>query len=165
MNNKTKLSQSTAILLERARRFDISDLVILEAVRSGDAAQLRKAEAQYYDYDEFLEYATQSGEDIIQAVTDGYQMKFNTPGGVQGWLGEKWGLNPDKDFKVSPGKLTGLLLFDHQVAQLRDTLAVNWAVLDADMNEITLGTCRKYTGALVASDLRMVTLVIRALID
>ncbi|WP_409343571.1 hypothetical protein [Paenibacillus sp. MBLB4367] len=133
MSIRAKLSQNTAILLERARRFGIADEVLLAGVSSGDTGPLQAAAAQYYSYDEFYTYAETHGEQLADAIRSGYRMKFNTPGGVQLWLKERLGLEAGADFQTPvTGKVEGLLLSNAQADLLRETLAVNWVMLEAE---------------------------------
>jgi|GEM_PF-1578226 len=133
MGNRAKLSQNTAILLERARRFGVSDDVLLTCITSGDTAPLRIAEAQYYSYEGFVTYAEEHGELLEDAVKHGYRIKFSTPGGVQLWLQERFGLEAGKDFEgvMGTGRIDGLKLGNEQLRQLSATVADNWVFLEA----------------------------------
>lgn len=124
----TKLSQHTAILLERARRAGISDDVLLQCIASGDTAPLKIAEDEHYPYDEFVSYAAAHGESLEQAIQEGYRMTFNTFRGLQVWLKEKFGVEEGRDFTASEGRLLGLKLAAVDTEIVKHTLAANWIV-------------------------------------
>ncbi|MBY0123518.1 hypothetical protein [Bacillus sp. S/N-304-OC-R1] len=136
MSETAKLSQWTAILLERVRRFGLSDEVLLACSAAGDVTPLKIAEEQYYSYDEFFTYAKAHGEDLEAAIQNGYKMKFNTSGGIQTWLKERFELVPDRDYNFIPGKLTNITLKAAEAKILFNVLAGNWVMLiGADNNE------------------------------
>lgn len=131
MSTTTKLSQHTAILLERARRFGITDETLLAGLAAGDTAVLRPAVGEWYSYDEFYSYADQQGETLEEAIRSGYRMKFNTLGGVQLWLQHRFGLEAGVDYEVPEhGRVNGLKLPAVEVELLRSTLAPNWVILE-----------------------------------
>ncbi|WNS75138.1 hypothetical protein RRV45_20020 [Bacillus sp. DTU_2020_1000418_1_SI_GHA_SEK_038] len=136
MSERAKISQKTAILLERVRRFGVADDVILASKITGDITPLKIAEEEYYHYDEFFTYAEEHGEDLEAAIKNGYQMKFNTNGGIQTWLKERFGLEADRDYLFSPGKFTQLKLSVEQADILFSVLSGNWVMLiSADGHE------------------------------
>ncbi|MEH7388907.1 hypothetical protein V7149_08460 [Bacillus sp. JJ1503] len=129
MSERAKISQKTAILLERARRFGVADDVLLASKVKGDPTPLKVAEEQYYQYDDFFTYAENHGEDLESAIKNGYLMKFNTNGGIQTWLKERFGLEAERDYLFSPGKFTQLKLSIEQAKILLNVLAGNWVML------------------------------------
>ncbi|MFD2444790.1 hypothetical protein ACFSO7_12520 [Bacillus sp. CGMCC 1.16607] len=129
MSRKAKLSQHTAILLERARRFGISDDLILSSKVNEDISPFKVAEEPYYSYDTFFSYAETHNEDIVEAIKTGYKMKFNTLGGIQTWLKEKFEFVPEIDFSFVPGKIDNLKLSKKQLNTLYHVLAKNWVML------------------------------------
>ncbi|MEH7342547.1 hypothetical protein V7122_01460 [Bacillus sp. JJ1532] len=136
MSERAKISQKTAILLERARRFGVADDVLLASKAKGDPTPLKVAEEQYYHYDDFFTYAKNHGEDIESAIKNGYIMKFNTNGGIQTWLKERFGLEAERDYHFSPGNFTQLKLSMEQAKVLLSVLAGNWVMLiSSDGNE------------------------------
>ncbi|MFF2885814.1 hypothetical protein [Paenibacillus sp. NPDC057967] len=133
MSNRVKLSQQTAILLERARRFGVSEEELLSCAVTGDTTSLQVAEAQYYSYDEFVSYAHEHNERLEDAIRFGYRIKFSTPGGVQLWLKERFGLEAGVDFTASPGLIEQVKLSEGQLQLLNATIAGNWAFLEGSV--------------------------------
>ena len=129
MSERVKISQKTAILLERVRRFGVADDVILASKLTGDPTPLKIAEEEYYHYDDFFTYAEEHGEDLEAAIKNGYQMKFNTNGGIQTWLKERFGLVAESDYLFSPGKFDQLKLSIEQARILFSVLSGNWVML------------------------------------
>jgi len=130
MSAIVKISQNTAIMMERARRFGITDDVLLNVVQSGDLSPLKVAEEEYYSYDDFLSYAEENGEPLEQAIRDGYKITFNTNNGLKIWLRERFGVEADRDFKASEGRVDALRLSDANVEALKSALAANWVVIE-----------------------------------
>ncbi len=129
MSERAKISQKTAILLERARRLGVADDVLLASKAKGDPTPLKVAEEEYYHYDDFFTYAENHGEDLESAIKNGYIMKFNTNGGIQTWLKERFGLEAERDYLFSPGNFTQLKLSVERAEVLFSVLAGNWVML------------------------------------
>ncbi|MDO7907281.1 hypothetical protein Q5741_12775 [Paenibacillus sp. JX-17] len=131
-----RLSQKTAILLERARRVGITDDELKTIITTGKLSGLKAAEQTGTSYEEFLSYAEEHGEDLLQAVVEGYRMTFNTNNGLKIWLFEKFGFEEGRHFLFSEGWIEGLQLRPESAELLRHTLAVNWQLLeDEDQTE------------------------------
>jgi hypothetical protein len=126
---KVRISQMTAILLERARNYGISAEDLLAGVKSGDASLFKTAEDEHFKYDQFLSYAAEHEEDLETAIKSGYQMKFNTMGGLQIWLKEVFSIEAGMDFAASPGRLENIKLPVEKINRLQEALAGNWVIL------------------------------------
>lgn len=125
---KVNISQHTAILLEHARKAGITNSRLLQAVNSRDVSAFQAAEGEDYEYSDFVAYAEEHGENLQQAIQDGYRMTFNTRNGLKIWLEEAFGLNSQSDFTVGEGKMEGLQLTQAQLERLKQALAVNWVI-------------------------------------
>jgi len=137
MSNKTRLSQNTAIMLERARRAGITDEVLLNCVATGDVSALKVAEAEHYSYEDFVTYAAEHGEQLEQAIREDYQITFNTFNGLQLFLEFTFNVKRGVDFTPSEGRLSGLELSKSNVELLTSRLAKNWVLEIVDSNEET----------------------------
>ncbi|GIP06806.1 MULTISPECIES: hypothetical protein [Bacillales] len=124
----TKISQNTAILLEHARKSGLTSSDLLEAVRSGDAERFQIANNGHFHYEELFSYAKEHGEDLEKAVSEGYQITFNTRNGLKIWLEEAFRISSESDFSVGEGIIEGLKLQKEQLARLKEALAVNWTL-------------------------------------
>ncbi|WP_336781053.1 hypothetical protein [Paenibacillus illinoisensis] len=131
MSTEIKLSQSTAIRLEQARGKGMSDAEILRAIQAKDVAAFDAVSEEDYKYDEFFSYADEHGENLEAAVRGGYRMTFNTRGGLGIWIEKAFGLQPERDFMVGEGVVTGLKLKPEQAEVLAKRLASNWVITDS----------------------------------
>ncbi|MGV3488751.1 MAG: hypothetical protein ACO1OC_09235 [Tuberibacillus sp.] len=132
MRERVKVSQMTAILLERARRFGVEDKEIIANMDSNDTSIFKKAESEDYVYKEFFTYAKEQGEDLQTAILAGYQMKYNTQGGLRTWLFNRFGLIPEVDYEAEEGKALNISLALADAKLLYEALAVNWVMLVSD---------------------------------
>ncbi|WP_018758938.1 hypothetical protein [Paenibacillus terrigena] len=130
MSNIVRISQNTAIMVERAHRFGITDDVLLNVVQTGDLSPLKVAEEEYYSYDDFLSYAEENGEPLEQAIREGYKITFNTNNGLKIWLFERFGVEAGRDFTASEGRVDQLRLSSVNVDSLKSALAANWVVIE-----------------------------------
>lgn len=131
MSAEFKLSQNTAIRLEQARGKGMSDAEILKAIQAKDVAAFDAVSEEHYRYDDFFSYADEHGENLEAAVKDGYRITFNTRGGLGIYLEKTFGLQPEKDFTVGEGIVTGLQLKPEQAEVLAKRLASNWVITDS----------------------------------
>jgi hypothetical protein len=128
MSETARLSQKTAILLERARQAGVSEDTLLESVATGDTTLLKEAEAEHYRYDSFVSYAAEHGEQLERAIREGYRITFNTFNGLQLWLEQTFKIERGVDFTATEGKLSGLKLSSSNADRLQNTLAFNWVM-------------------------------------
>lgn len=124
----TKISQNTAILLEHAQASGLTSAELLEAVRSGEIDRFQVAQNGHFRYEDLFTYAEEHGEDLEQAVSEGYQITFNTRNGLKIWLEEAFQIRSESDFVVGEGIIEGLILQRDQLARLKEALAVNWTL-------------------------------------
>ncbi|MCR8645798.1 hypothetical protein NV379_24460 [Paenibacillus sp. N1-5-1-14] len=125
---QARLSQKTAILLEHARKCQISDEALLACVAASDISELAAAKSEQYGYDTFITYATEHHEDLASAIRDGYRITFNTFRGLQVWLHEKFDITEGTDFDATEGRLTGIKLSRVDAEVLEARLAPNWVL-------------------------------------
>ncbi|MFI2858148.1 hypothetical protein ACH6EH_13575 [Paenibacillus sp. JSM ZJ436] len=125
-----KISQHSAILLERARRCGLSAEELLQGVREQSLQVFAPAQHEHYRYEEWISYAEEHGEDLQKAIQEGYRITFNTRNGLKIWLEQTFGLNSETDFTVGEGMIEGLTLSESQLKLLEQRLAVNWMIAD-----------------------------------
>ncbi|WDH95356.1 hypothetical protein PUW24_14085 [Paenibacillus urinalis] len=130
MTEQVKLSQYSAILLENARHYGVTDEDVLTAIRTGDLAAFSHAEREHYTYEAFLSYAKEHGEELERAVQEGYRITFNTNNGLKNWIAITFDLKPGIDFNAAEGLVDGLILTGEQAEKLRKSLASNWHIAD-----------------------------------
>lgn len=131
MSSEIKLSQSTAIRLEQARGKGMSEEDILKAIQAQDVSAFDAVSEEDYRYDTFFSYADEHGENLEVALRDGYRITFNTRGGLGIWLEKAFQVQPEKDFTVGEGIISGLQLKPEQAEVLAKRLASNWVITDS----------------------------------
>lgn len=145
-----KLSQSTAILLEHARRAGMSDQAILAAVEAKNSAAFQQAQDERFKYENFISYAGEHGERLAEAVKEGYRLTFNTRNGLKSWLEQAFDLQSGQDFEVGEG-IDKLQLTEQQAELVQQRLAVNWTI--AETKEVPGG--KELTLKLRAPEIRI----------
>lgn len=89
---RVKLSQWDALLLEGLRRYGWSNEELIRRVRAGE---LPEDESPFhFDYQVLRTVATEQEQLFAQAVSEGYQIKYNTLGGIRTWLRVALGKEP-----------------------------------------------------------------------
>ena len=134
---KIRISQKTALLIERLLSLGCSDEKLINLIEQNDSKLLEKYADDDYSFETFLSYAKEHSEDIVSAIQNGYQITFNTMGGLRYWIENAFGLKEELDFKAEEGKKLGLKLTADQIDKLRYSLASNWVVVEKN-NEIDL---------------------------
>ncbi|MFD1886430.1 hypothetical protein [Paenibacillus wenxiniae] len=129
--SNVKISQRSAMLIERLRRDGITNEQLLEAIQQRHAAPLAgSATAAGIDLDEWLHYATEHGESLAEAVQDGYRMTFTTVPGAGNWLRFALGLEEGQHYTVhEEGRMDGLQLDEAQFQRIADAIAMNWVLV------------------------------------
>lgn len=138
MSEQVKVSQRTAIILERLRRDGITQEQLIDALERQDATSLEQITSSQTDFQEWFTYATEHGEPLVQAVKEGYRITFNTVQGLKMWLDYRFLLEEDDDYTEGEGRLDDIKLSPDQIEQLKNTLAVNWVVLEHGEGTISL---------------------------
>ncbi|MBB6451524.1 hypothetical protein HNR44_003537 [Geomicrobium halophilum] len=107
MANQPLISQTSASLIEHARRQGLSELELQQAFAEEDVSFLNAKSAEYFNYDELFTYAKRHNEELVRAIEQGYQMKFNTLDGLKTWLTEKFGFQEGVPTEKKQAKLKG----------------------------------------------------------
>ncbi|WP_046215734.1 hypothetical protein [Paenibacillus wulumuqiensis] len=131
MTEQVRISQRSAILIERLRSDGITEEVLIQSLDQQEEAPLRAASSSDIDFAEWMNYAAEHGEQLVQAVRDGYRMTFTTVPGMKNWLKYALDMKAGRDYtEGEEGRLDGLQLTLEQAQQLKDTIAVNWVLLE-----------------------------------
>lgn len=81
---QTRLSQWDALLLESLRALGWSNEQLIERITKGDFPE---DHSKYeFKYEPLQQLAEQQPEQLRQAIEQGYQIKFNTVGGIRSWV-------------------------------------------------------------------------------
>ncbi|REE86537.1 hypothetical protein A8990_110147 [Paenibacillus taihuensis] len=94
VNERVKLSQWDALLMESLRVLGWSDDEIIQKTMQGE---LPKEDTSIYEfnYEELTAFATREPETFEAAVRTGYQIKYNTIRGIRSWINVAFKLEPE----------------------------------------------------------------------
>lgn len=122
---KVKLSQWDALLLESLRGLGWSDEQLLGIT---SAAELPVDNSPFeFDYQELASFAAQQPEAFRQAVTEGYQIKYNTIRGIRSWILVALGIEPK--LELEEGKeAVEVSLTAEQKDRLAEVLSFGWQI-------------------------------------
>lgn len=123
--SKVKLSQWDALLVESLRSLGWSDEELLRRVETGE---LPVDESEYhFDYTQLTQLAGEQPEVFRQAVTQGYQIKYNTIRGIRSWifvaLGKEAGLELEEGKEAAEVTLT-----EPEHKRLESVLSFGWRI-------------------------------------
>lgn len=92
--NRVKLSQWDALMVEGLRRLGWSNDEIIERINRG--TDLPSDDSIYeFHFEELAAFAAREPELFVTAVRDGYQIKYNTIGGIRSWIDVALGKEPE----------------------------------------------------------------------
>lgn len=129
--NKVTISQNIALMLELLRKLDARTEELAALTDGGSLPQFQQLREEDFNPDTLVEFAVLHPEEFRRAVTEGYEISFNTIGGIGVLLNVKFGLQLDRDFKRETDHLTGIRLSPDDVVSLRAILSRYWAITEA----------------------------------
>ncbi|AIQ55802.1 hypothetical protein [Paenibacillus borealis] len=123
--SKVKLSQWDALLVESLRSLGWSDEELLRRVAEGD---LPADESEYeFDYGQLSTLAGEQPELFRSAVTEGYQIKYNTIRGIRSWIAVALRIEPKLELEEGREAVEALLS-ESQKQRLEDVLSFGWQI-------------------------------------
>ncbi|AIQ27070.1 MULTISPECIES: hypothetical protein [Paenibacillus] len=123
--NKVKLSQWDALLVESLRSLGWSDEELLRRVAEGD---LPADESEYeFDYGQLSTLAGEQPKLFRQAVTEGYQIKYNTIRGIRSWIAVALRTQPKLELEEGREAVEAVLS-ESQKQRLEDVLSFGWQI-------------------------------------
>ena len=128
---EVRISQYTAILIEHAKRAGMSEESLLHALRSREVSAFKEVEDEHFKYTNLFAYSEEHGEKLVEAVSEGYRINFNTRNGLKNWLEQALGLQNEVDFIVGEGIVEGLCVTEQNAQMIGQRLAANWVVAGA----------------------------------
>lgn len=128
-NQRVKLSQWDALMLEGLRAYGWSDEELLQRVRERN---LPEDTSMYeFDYQALAEFAAANPDLFESAVRDGYSIKYNTLGGLRSWIAVAYGLEPV--IVREPGQEAVFAeLTPAQKERLESVISFGWAILEEE---------------------------------
>lgn len=127
ISNQAKLSQWEALMLESLRAYGFTNE---ELIRRVGAGELPVDESEFhFDYAALTAFAEEQPDIFEAAVTQGYQIKYNTVRGIRSWILVRFGKEPEllleEGHEAVRAALTSL-----QKDELTSALSYGWAVLE-----------------------------------
>lgn len=126
---KASLPQLYALRLEKIQAKGIQGAELVELLERKDAAELQQRVDPELQWDGFVEYLQEHWEEVRQALTEGYRIKFMTVGGLRGLLEIKFGLLPEQDYVFENNRFAGVRLHREDYQQLRWLAPDYWEIL------------------------------------
>lgn len=122
-SNVVLISQRDALLIEALRGLGWSDDELIRRVKEGD---LPIDESKFeFDYEELRDFAVDQPEIFLDAVNHGYQIKYNTIGGINVWITVAFGKEPIVSREPGNESITALLT-EAEKERLESVLSYGW---------------------------------------
>lgn len=123
--DKARLSQWDALMVEALRALGWPDGKILDNVRKGDLPA--DDSPFHFDFKDLSRLAAEQPDLFEAAVLRGYQIKFNTLRGIRSWLYIVTGREPVLDLEEGRESVTAELSQDER-SRLETVLSVGWEI-------------------------------------
>ncbi|SFB07880.1 hypothetical protein SAMN05216312_103380 [Cohnella sp. OV330] len=127
--SQARLSQWDALLVESLRSLGWSNEELFARVRSGE---LPVDESPFqFKYEALSAFAAEEPETFEAAVTQGYQIKYNTVRGIHSWIRVALGLEPELLLEAGAEAVRASLSTDEK-ARLASVLSFGWRVREEE---------------------------------
>lgn len=122
---ETKLSQWDALMLESLKAHGWTGEELISRVKKGE---LPKDDSMFqFEYAGLTAFANKHNEVFERAVTEGYQIKYNTIRGIHSWI--LVALQHEAELVLEPGQEAIVAsLTEAEAAQLSAVLSFGWGV-------------------------------------
>lgn len=125
--NKVKLSQWDALMLEGLRKLGWTDDEIVERVNRDTDLPADNSIFEFH-YEELAAFAAGEPETFESAVRQGYQIKFNTIGGIRSWILVTLGQDPEVSREPGQESVTAKLT-SAEKERLAGVLSYGWTIV------------------------------------
>ena len=141
ITNKVKLSQWDALMVESLRALGWSNEELIRRVREGD---LPVDESPFhFKYELLTAYAAEEPDIFEAAVTQGYQIKYNTVRGIRSWILIAFGKEPELLLEEGQ-EAVHVSLTPEEKGKLSSVLSFGWAVHEDDSRSTSAGETNLY---------------------
>lgn len=132
-----KLSQMEALMIEQLRKIGWSDEKIITGALNNELP-IDDSEFQF-DFSELSQFAKEHTEVFQAAITEGYEIKYNTIRGIRCWIVIVFDQEPRLVFEAGQEAVYATLNAVQQ-EKLESVLSFGWQlqVLDAETNEVSI---------------------------
>lgn len=128
------LSQWNAFMVETLFAKGMSVETLLHNLKNKDAETLN-AYDQTFDYNDLVQAATQSPDQIEKAIQSGYTIKFVSNFGIKRLLHLKYGLEEGTDYKMAEARFDDLYVSETQLQEFKAMLSPNWKLFSEKNND------------------------------
>lgn len=134
--SKVKLSQWDALLLESLRSLGWPDEKLL-AIATETELPVDKSPFGF-DYQQLAAFAAEKPEEYGQAVTAGYQIKYNTIRGIRSWISVALGKEAELELEEG-NEAVEVALSEAERSRLEEVLSFGWQL---HSGQAGAGVCR-----------------------
>ncbi|MFD0712959.1 hypothetical protein [Paenibacillus sp. GCM10027626] len=130
---KASLSQWDALMLESLKAYGWSEEELIANARSG---KLPKDESKFqFEYSPLVALANEEPETFERAVREGYQIKYNTIGGIRSWI--LVALQLEAELHLEPGEeRVSAELTRAETERLQAVLSFGWQIVAEDAGAV-----------------------------
>ncbi|WP_348624094.1 hypothetical protein ABFT51_01350 [Paenibacillus peoriae] len=122
---RVRISQWDALLLESLRSLGWSQEELIRRVQQNELPTDGPSD---FDYTELVTgLASQEPEVFVSAVTDGYQIKYNTIRGIRSWIAVAFGREPELSLEEGSEAVTSELT-KAEYDRLERVLSLGWFI-------------------------------------
>ncbi|MGG1619132.1 hypothetical protein ACIFQM_12960 [Paenibacillus sp. NRS-1782] len=122
---RVRISQWDALMLESLRALGWSDEELIRRVQLNELPSDGQSDFDYAELATGL--ASKEPEIFASAVTDGYQIKYNTIRGIRSWIAAAFGREPDLSLVEGSEAVTSELT-KAEYARLEQVLSFGWGI-------------------------------------
>ncbi|ALP36527.1 hypothetical protein ASL14_10510 [Paenibacillus sp. IHB B 3084] len=122
---RVRISQWDALMLESLRALGWSDEELIHRVQHNELPSDGQSDFDYAELATGL--ASKEPEVFVSAVTDGYQIKYNTIRGVRSWIAAAFGREPELSLEEGSEAVTSELT-KVEYARLEQVLSLGWVI-------------------------------------
>ncbi|EHS59691.1 hypothetical protein [Paenibacillus sp. Aloe-11] len=123
--NRVRISQWDALLLESLRSLGWSNEELIRRVQQNELPTDGPSDFDYAELATGL--ASKEPEVFVSAVTDGYQIKYNTIRGINSWIAAAFGREPELSLEEGSEAVTSELT-QAEYERLERVLSFGWGI-------------------------------------
>ncbi|MBD7984519.1 hypothetical protein H9649_08005 [Sporosarcina sp. Sa2YVA2] len=132
-----KITLMDAYVIETLRSKGMSNEQLIMDLEQKNLDALKNINANY-DYNDLLTLYEQDKSAFTSILTDGYEVKFVTMGGLKGLLELKFDKIADRDYTLTDKGIEHLEMEEHQLHVLNQLLSRNWTIEQSPSKEISV---------------------------
>lgn len=132
-----KITLMDAYVIETLRSKGMSNEQLIMELEQKNLDALKNINPNY-DYHDLVTLYEQDKSAFTSILTDGYEVKFVTMGGLKGLLELKFDKIADRDYTLTDKGIEHLEMEEHQLHVLNQLLSRNWTIEQSTSKEISV---------------------------